>query len=109
MGRPCLIDWKAWDIEPGTNDLAALIAVRWYPDLREYLERPLPERYHRRLQANGVAGYGWDECWNDDRLAVVRRMLNPHSHRQGGRPAADWRTLTWMALRWPTTTSAAPT
>ncbi len=89
-GRPCLIDWECWDIEPGANDLASLMAIHWYPDLRQALERPLVERYHRGLQAQGVDDYGWDECWTDFRFAVVERVLSPLYQWHRGRPVDSW-------------------
>jgi hypothetical protein len=89
-GRPCLLDWECWDVEPGTKDLAALMALHWYPDLREALERPLLERYHRGLQAHGVEGYGWAACWTDYRFAVAERMLSPLYQWHRGRPVDAW-------------------
>jgi len=91
-GRPCLIDWECWDIEPGVSDLASLMAIHWYPDLRQALEQPLIERYHRGLQQQGVDDYGWDACWTDYRFAVVERVLNPLYQWHRGRPIDSWRS-----------------
>ena len=90
MGRGYLIDLECWDIEPGTNDLASLMALHWYPDLREALERPLLGRYHRGLLASGVEGYAWDDCLTDYRFSVVERVLSPIYQWNRGRPVESW-------------------
>lgn len=90
-GAPAiLIDWECWDIEPGTHDLAALMALHWFADMRRDLERPLLERYHRGLQAAGVDDYAWDTCWNDYRFSVSERVLSPLYQWNRGRPVTSW-------------------
>lgn len=85
-----LIDWECWDIESGTNDLASLIAIQWFADLRGVIERPLVERYHAGLVASGVPDYGLTACWDDYRRSVCERMLNPIYQWRRGRPVANW-------------------
>ena len=95
-----LIDWECWDIESGTNDLASLMAVQWFSDLRRELERPLVERYHRGLVAQGVTDYGFGACWNDYRFSVIERVLNPLYQWNRGRQVDSW----WANLARVTTT-----
>ena len=89
-GRACLLAWECWDIEPRTHDLAVLMGLHWYPDLRLALERPLLERYHRGLQAAGVDGYDWDACWTDYRFSVAERVMSPLYQWHRGRPVDSW-------------------
>jgi hypothetical protein len=51
--------WACWriDVGIGTDDLAYMIALHWYPDRRHILERPLLDLYHATLTACGVTGY----------------------------------------------------
>jgi hypothetical protein len=77
-------------LKPGTNDLAYLLAIHWYPDVRAQFERPLVERYHRRLQEAGVIGYGWDECWADYRLSIAYELLDPFSQWDKSVSARAW-------------------
>ena len=88
--RARLIDWECWDIEPGTNDLASLMAVHWFSDLRQAWEGPLLERYHRGLLAAGVTDYPLDACWTDYRWSVIERTLNPLYQWRRGRPVTSW-------------------
>ena len=47
-------DWDTWRIGLATQDLAYMMAMHWYPDLRRRRERPLLDRYHAALLAHGV-------------------------------------------------------
>lgn len=96
--RAVLIDWECWDLEPGTNDLALLIALHWFPDLRAERERPLLARYHRALERWGVTGYPWDQCWDDYRYSVLQRLLNPiYQWHRGREPVSWWTNLARIA------------
>ncbi|HET7093172.1 MAG TPA: phosphotransferase, partial [Thermomicrobiales bacterium] len=103
VGRTILLDWESWSIGAGPNDLVALIAMRSLPDLRREREAALLERYHAALRAAGVAGYVLDDCWNDYRRGVARRLLAPLRLRRAG--SASWQaslgclTLAYHDLR----------
>lgn len=82
--RPCrpnrqrhLVDWQQWGVSAGPHDVAYMIALFWYPERRQRMERDLLRRYHRRLLEGGVTGYGWDDCWRDYRLFAIRNLLVP--------------------------------
>ena len=72
-----LIDWDAWRPDLGTEDLAYMMAVHWYPERRRRVETPLLRRYCDGLSANGVAGYDFEALWQDYRLSVIRRLAVP--------------------------------
>jgi hypothetical protein len=54
---PRLFDWDGWRVAVGTEDLAYMIAMHWYPDLRQRAERPLLDAFHDELLSHGVRGY----------------------------------------------------
>jgi len=88
--RVRLIDWHEWGVNVGTNDLAEMISLWWYPGRRARLERFLLQRYHKRLLARGVPSYDWATCWDDYRRSVIRLLLSPVWMQAEGRPAALW-------------------
>jgi hypothetical protein len=85
-----MVDWHTWEIGLGTTDLAYLMAVHWYPERRQRLERRLLERYHSGLVARGVQDYDRDDCWRDYRLAVIDRLLLPMRQWSDGLPPLIW-------------------
>ena len=107
--RAVLIDWHLWEVGPGTDDLAFFIAHKWAPMRRAALEQPLVRRYHEHLVAQGIADYGWDDCWRDYRQSVALTTLAPigqfrrqadagsHVGRLGEHPGGLSRT--WGAKR----------
>jgi hypothetical protein len=52
-----LFDWDAWRVDVGTDDLAYIMALHWYPGHRRRAERALLDRYHAELVGSGVTGY----------------------------------------------------
>jgi hypothetical protein len=86
----CIIDWHEWGIDVGTNDLAELIVLWWYPERRARMEQPLLRRYHRRLMEHGVGDYDWEQCWNDYRSSAIRILLYPVMMHAEGRPPTTW-------------------
>jgi len=89
-GDVYLIDWEHWQADVGARDLAYLM-LRRPPELRRRLEEPLLRRYHARLQALGVSGYGWDDLWTDYRRCWVRNLTVPVVKQQ--RDAERWPEL----------------
>ena len=69
-----IIDWKGVEVTLGASDLAYMMALMWFPQLRQRVERDLLRRYHALLQEQGVTGYSWDDLWNDYRLMVMRHF-----------------------------------
>jgi hypothetical protein len=72
-----LFDWDSWRVGIGSNDLAYMMAVHWYPDLRREREQPLLDHYHATLLAHGVSGYTRRALDDDYRLSVLRRITTP--------------------------------
>src|SRR5579863_8773091 len=72
-----LFDWDAWRIGLGATDLAYMMAVHWYPDLRRRMEHVLLDRYHAILVEHGVRGYEHQTLADDYRLAVLWQMMTP--------------------------------
>lgn len=68
-----LIDWAVWHISTGPTDIAYMMPSKLDAAGRENLLR----RYHERLLANGVEGYGWDACLLDYRRAVLEGFVWP--------------------------------
>lgn len=44
-----IFDWDAWRIDVGSDDLAYMMALHWYPDLRVRFEQHLLDCYHEEL------------------------------------------------------------
>jgi hypothetical protein len=72
-----LFDWDTWRIGVASSDLAYMMAMHWYPDLRRRRERPLLDRYHAALLAQGVGGYDRQALDDDYRLSVLLQILTP--------------------------------
>lgn len=93
-GRPCLLDWEGWSIEPGPHDLASMIALHLPVRERQAIERELVERYSTQLSRHGVVDYSPTACWDDYRRAIVRRVLSPVGLWSRGTDVRSW----WPAL-----------
>jgi hypothetical protein len=72
-----LLDWDAWRIDTGTDDLAYMMALHWYRDLRRRFERPLLDSYHTTLAAHGVGGYDRRALADDYRQSVLWQIMMP--------------------------------
>jgi len=72
-----IFDWNSWDIGKGTNDLAYMMGLHWYPDLRQTREQVLLRRYHDNLLEQGVSDYSWDDCWLDYRESCIMNLFIP--------------------------------
>jgi ecdysteroid kinase len=72
-----LFDWDSWRIDVGTDDLANMIAMHWYPDRRRRWEQPLLDLYHATLAEHGVGGYDRRALKDDYRLSVLWQMTTP--------------------------------
>jgi len=86
-----IFDWNSWDIGKGTNDLVYMIGLHWYPSLRRRFERPLLERYHRKLLESDIGAYSWDDCWLDYRESCIMNLFIPvWQWQRRNIPAAVW-------------------
>jgi len=89
-GSVYLCDWQTWRPGIGAMDLATLMVLDWSPARRAVLERGLVQRYHARLLALGVRGYGWDACWRDYRWAALNALFTPPWRWDNGTAAQYW-------------------
>ena len=85
-----LIDWQTWHIDLAAKDLAHMMALFWFPDVRGDWERPLLARYLRRLHERGVADYTAQQLWDDYRLSVIRILFYPAWQWQNGHSPNIW-------------------
>jgi aminoglycoside phosphotransferase (APT) family kinase protein len=74
---PRIFDFDQWRINVPTSDLAYMMAMHWYPDRRQALERPLLNRYYETLVAAGVGGYTRGALDQDYRLSVLWQITKP--------------------------------
>jgi len=89
-----IFDWNAWDIGKGTNDLAYMMGLHWYPDLRQKREQRLLKRYHNNLLKQGILNYSWDDCWLDYRESCIMNLFIPvWQWQQGISPIIWWSHL----------------
>lgn len=72
-----IFDFDLWGINVPTSDLAYMMAIQWYPERRQALERALLHRYHETLLAHGVAGYTRGALDQDYRWSVLWHITKP--------------------------------
>jgi hypothetical protein len=72
-----IFDWDSWRVDVCTDDLAYMMALHWYPDLRRSFERPLLDHYHAELMAHGVTDYDQHALDDDYRLSVLWQIATP--------------------------------
>lgn len=89
-GRTYLVDWQLWHPHIGPRDLAYMMTLFWYPERRARMEEKLLRRYHRRLLADGVGQYDWEDCRKDYRWSAVRNIFIPILQWSRGMPGWLW-------------------
>lgn len=72
-----IFDFDLWSINVPTNDLAYMMAMHWYPERRQALERLLLNLYHDTLIESGVTGYTRGTLDRDYRWAVLWQITRP--------------------------------
>ena len=82
-------DWDSWRIDTGSDDLAYMMAMHWYPDRRRWAERPLLDLYHATLEAHGIA-YGRQSLDDDYRLSVLWQIVTPVWQSDNNIPPVIW-------------------
>lgn len=87
---PRWFDWDGWRVAVGTEDLAYMIAMFWYPEMRRRAERPLLDAFHDELMAHGVKGYDRHALQEDYRLSVLWQITRPVWMRSFGLPPNLW-------------------
>jgi hypothetical protein len=74
---PRLFDWDGWRPGVGAEDLAYMIAMHWFPDMRRRAEAHLLDTFHNELLHQGVTGYDRRTLQDDYRLSVLLQILRP--------------------------------
>jgi hypothetical protein len=85
-----LFDWDSWRLSTGAMDLAGMMAVQWYPDIRRRFERTLLDHYHAALLEHGVHGYDRAALDDDYRLATLVQIATPVWQAVNRIPAVIW-------------------
>ena len=85
-----LFDWDAWRVDMGSDDLACMMALQWYPDLRQRFETRLLDSFHYELTARGVQGYDRRALQDDYRLSVLWLIATPVWQYANGIPPVIW-------------------
>ena len=85
-----LIDWEDWTVAVGAMDVAYAIAMLWFPERRQAMERSLLDDYHGALVEDGVSGYSRGALDEDYRWSVALGMLRPVWQATDGLPARVW-------------------
>jgi len=85
-----LFDWDSWRLGLGTDDLAYLMAMHWYPERRRALEQPLLDRYHAALLAGGVRDYDRAALDADYRASVLAFIMRPLFQWSSDIPPVIW-------------------
>jgi aminoglycoside phosphotransferase (APT) family kinase protein len=89
-GEVRLFDWDAWRIDHASDDLAYLMAVHWYPDLRRAFEARLLDAYHDELLSRGVTGYSRATLQEDYRVSVLWQLARAVWQQSIGIPPVIW-------------------
>lgn len=87
--RVTVVDWQSVTLGNPMTDVAYFIGAGLLPEVRRPLEESLVRDYHRTLEARGIQGYDWEQCWEDYRRAtfagfsvtVVASMLVQRTER----------------------------
>lgn len=72
-----IFDFDQWSINVPTNDLAYMMAMQWYPERRQALERLLLNLYHDTLIESGITGYTRGALDRDYRWSVLWQITKP--------------------------------
>jgi hypothetical protein len=87
---PRLFDWDSWRAAIGTDDLAYMLALHWYPEMRQRAEGAMLDAFHQELLAGGVTGYDRHALQDDYRLSVLWQILRPIRLQAARIPPAIW-------------------
>ena len=85
-----LFDWDSWRVDMGSDDLACMMALQWYPDLRQRFEMRLLDGFHDEIVARGVQGYDRRALRDDYRLSVLWLIATPVWQHANGIPPVIW-------------------
>jgi hypothetical protein len=93
------LDWDSWRIDIGSGDLACIMAMHWYPDHRQRIERVLLDHFHEALVAEGVRGYDRRALEDDYRWSALLQVTVPvRQALRGIAPVIWWNNLERILL-----------
>ena len=72
-----VIDWQLLIKARGPFDIGYLLSQSLSPADRKAHEESIVREYLATLEANGVVGYSWEQCWQDYRMVVLFRIAVP--------------------------------
>ena len=72
-----VIDWQVLIKARGPLDIGYLLSQSLSPADRKAHEESIVREYLATLEANGVTGYSWEQCWYDYRAAVLYCIAYP--------------------------------
>lgn len=66
-----LVDWQLVQEGLAMTDVTYFLAGNFPPDVRRKHQQQLVRTYHEALVREGVAGYSFEQCWEDYRQAAL--------------------------------------
>ncbi len=70
-----VVDWQTCTVGPALSDVAYFIGAGLSAEDRRAHEDALVRDYHHGLEAAGVTGYDWEQCWTDYRRGTFAGLL----------------------------------
>jgi aminoglycoside/choline kinase family phosphotransferase len=71
-GEATVVDWQTAAIGPPLRDVAYLLGTSLPSEVRREYEKQLLSEYHDALVSEGIAEYGFEQCWDDYRLGQLQ-------------------------------------
>lgn len=75
-GQVCVLDWQLAVRNKGAFDIAYFLGQNVPTAFRRDNEDALVRRYHAGLEAGGVSGYSFDQCWDDYRGSMLMHVVS---------------------------------
>ncbi len=85
----CVLDWQGVHLGSGPGDLGYFMGLSLTVELRRELEEQLLHLYHDTLLAHGVAGYGYEQCYDDYRIGLLVALAIPVNGTRMAQAARD--------------------
>ena len=76
-GSPTIIDFQIMGQSVGVYDCAYLLSQSVPIDVRREHEDRIVRAYHQTLLDGGVAGYSFEQCWDDYRICLAFCLIYP--------------------------------
>jgi len=89
MDECVILDWRNWGVGLGSRDLAYMMALHWYPERRQRMEKTLLKGYLKELHKRYI-DYNWEDLQIDYRISVIFNLAIPVIQHLEGAPAIIW-------------------